>query len=526
MTTEPTETSASRLAPTVAVLIMVVSLMASVFAYLDSQAGNRAAMSQRRAEASGVSGLEEAGITEGEIGQQVSVYKYANDAGWIAVGLDGSAPGSDLTAGLADTFDAIREQAASFSVLIGGEYQLPDGTIALARYVEESRRPAYRAVEMQRAHSAVSGEWSAKSGKYIAIITMLAAALFLLGLTVSVVRESQSTLVLSGVALAAVAGVWGLAVWLSPVPEVSERAIDAYIDGAIRTYISSDPVDMRFAERRFGDAIEADPSYREAYLGRSYALFLLDLADPAGPQGSPEAVANLEAALRLDDQDALAWNNLGAALFWLDRYDDAGAAWERALRFDPDEPILNINQALLLAVNGDPGYDAQLEVVRNLLVGLPTWQRTAVVGSILEALQLSETYRPAISREADSLHATLFHMDREIAVGRRFFGTPEPVPVAATISPPEFTLSADGTVLRVDFTYTGVEVGQRFIYRTLLDGVESETLSLPQAEAWILEVPDGNAFVEITLPAGFAGHTVRVELYFEGNLLAVGEFSS
>ncbi len=98
--------------------------------------------------------------------------------------------------------------------------------------------------------------------------------------------------------------------------------------------------------------------------------------------------------------------------------------------------------------------------------------------------------------------------------------------MAARIAAPDLTLSADGTVLRVDFDYTGVESGQRFIYRTFLDGVESETLSLLSASPWTLQVPDGEAFVEITLPTGFRGHTVRVELYFEGNLLADGEFSS
>lgn len=520
------EARAARLAPTVAVLIMVVSLVASLFAYLDSQAGNRAASALRRAEAAGVAGLEQGGILEREIGQELIIYGYGNDAGWTAVGLDGAVPGSPLTASLSESFDAIRAHAATFSELIGSEYQLPDGSIALARFVEESRRPAYRAIEMQKAHSEVSGAWAAKSGKYVAIITMLAAALFLLGLTVSVVRESQTTLVTSGVALASIAAVWGMVVWLAPVPEVSERAVDAYLDGAIRTYVSSEPADLRFAQRRFGDAIEADPGYREAYLGRAYASFRLDLADPAGPRGSSDAVEDLEVALGMDDRDAVAWNNLGAAWFWLDRYTDAGAAWDRALRFDPDEPILNINRALFLGVTGDAGYEDQIEVVRRLLVDLPTWQRFTVVSNVLGVLQLAETYRPDISAVADALHTTIFEMDREIAVGRRFFGTPEPVEVSARIAAPDLALSADGTVLRVDFSYTGVETGQRFIYRTFLDGVESETLSLLSASPWTLQVPDGEAFVEITLPTGFRGHTVRVELYFEGNLLAAGELSS
>jgi hypothetical protein len=39
-------------------------------------------------------------------------------------------------------------------------------------------------------------------------------------------------------------------------------------------------------------------------------------------------------------------------------------------------------------------------------------------------------------------------------------------------------------------------------------------------------VPDGEAFIELTLDAGFRGHTVHVEFNIEGHLLAIGEFSS
>ncbi len=517
---------AARLAPTVAVLIMAVSLMGAWFAYLDSQASNRGASASRRAEAAAVQVLREAGIREREIGQELIVYGYGNDAGWIGVGLANSIPGNSFTAALAGAFDATRMQALTFSNLVGTEYQLPDGSIAWLRFVEENRRPSYRAMELQKAHLDVAGAWSTKSAKYLAIITTLAASLFLLGLTVSVVRESQLTLVYTGVGLAAVSVLWGVSVWVSAVPAVSERAVDAYLDGAITTYISQEPADLRFAQRRFGDAIDLNPRYREAYIGRAYALFRLDLSEPDGPRGSTATVEDLESALALDPGDAVAWTNLGAAWFWLDRYPDAETATRRALAIDPDEPVVNLNLALLHRVSGDSAYEDQMTLVRGLLVALPSWQRLSVVGSYLSVLQLAETYRPDISAAVDEMHNTLFHMDREIAVGRRFFGSPDPEPIAAQVGPPEFVLSEDGTVLRLDFTYTGLEAGQRFIYRTFLDGVESEALSLALASPWTLEVPDGSAFVDLPLAGGFRGHTVRVEIYFEGNLLAVGEFSS
>ena len=197
------------------------------------------------------------------------MYGYGNDLGWISVslGLTGDA-GSAFAAALGEAYTAARIQAETFSGILGSEYQSPDGTIEWLRFVEESRRPAYRAVELQKAHSDVAAGWGAKSSKYVAIITILAAALFLLGLTVNVVRDSQIALVGTGVGLALAATLWGVTVWSSPVFPVSERSIDAYVDGAIAETTYVVPADLQFAERRLDDALEANPRYREAYLAR------------------------------------------------------------------------------------------------------------------------------------------------------------------------------------------------------------------------------------------------------------------
>ncbi len=515
-----------RVSSMVAVLIMIVSLLAAGFAYLDSQARNRAASAARRGEAAGVDVLRETGIREHEISQELIVYGYGNDLGWISVslGVTGEA-GSVYAAALGEAYTAARTQAETFSGILGSEYQSEDGTIQWSRFVEESRRPAYRAVELQKAHADVAAGWGAKSSKYVAIITILAAALFLLGLTVSVIRDSQIALVGTGVGLALAATLWGVTVWSSPVYPVSERAIDAYVDGAIAETTYLVPADLQFAERRLDDAIEANPRYREAYLARGYARFQQDLLDDEGPRGSLEAVADFEAALAIDDQDPISWSNLGASWFWLGDYEAAEVATRRAIAIDPDHPIMTLNLALLLAVRGDSGYEEQMDRVEETLVILPFWQREAVVASALDTLGIAELYRPDISAVADEMAQRLSHINREIAVGRRFFGSPTPTPVSATFSPPDFTLDPSGTALRLLWEYTGVETGQRFIYRTFLDDVEREDLSLAATQSWSLAVPDGSAFIDLTLVDGFAGHTVRVEFYLEGNLMAIGEFT-
>lgn len=515
-----------RLASVVAVLIMVVSLLGASFAFMDSQARSRAAGALRRAEAAGVDVLRETVLREREIGQQFIVYGYGNDLAWMATSLDAAgATGLGYAGTLAAAYRAAWVETLELGEILGSEYQLPDGAIEWRRFVEESRRPAYRAVEIQKAHSEVASGWSSKSSKYVTIITILAASLFLLGLTVSVIADARLALVGTGVGLALAAGLWGLAVWSAPVPPVSERAIDAYVDAAVIEYASEAPEDLRVAERRLDDAIAANPRYREAYLARGYARFQLDLIDPAGPRGSLDAAEDFETALDLDASDPIAWSNLGAAWFWLEQYDAAEVATRRALAIDPDEPIMTLNLAILLAIAGDPSYDVQMERAAGLLADMPSWQREAVVTGYLRVLDLAELHRPDISSAADEMHQRLFHLDREISVGRRFFGNPSPAPVAATMEAPDIVLGDDGTTVRLTFEYSGIVEGQRFIYRTFLDGVEREDLSLPAATPWSLQTPDGSAFIDLRLDGGFGGHTLRVELYLEGNLLATGELT-
>jgi tetratricopeptide (TPR) repeat protein len=507
----------------IAVLIMGISLTAALFAYLDSQAGNRAAVSNRRSEAAAVDVMLNATSGESEIAQQYVVYGYGNDTGWISRSL--ADDGSEFSDALAGAYAAATGQTETFSDLIDSVYQDSIGAIDFVRFEQETRRPAYRAAELQEAHAEVAGRWGAKAAAYLAVVTVLAAAVFLLGITATVARDTRTILVGTGVGLAVTAALWGLAVSLRPIPPVSERAIDAYLDGAISQSLATTTDQLYFAERRLGEAIEANPRYRRAYVVRGIARHQLDLSDPDGPQGSVSAVADFETALRLDDRDAVAWSDLGGALFWLQEYPEAERALRRSLAIDPANPLTNLNLALILAVTGDPAYEDQMAVVDAVLAELPSWERDGIVSGYYPVLDLAETYRPDVSSAVDGFHQWLLQVERQISVGRRFFGSPTPGVTVAIFDAPDLSLSSEGTSLLVTFEFSGVGRGERFIYRTAVDGVEAEGLSLTAAISWPWETPGGSASLVLNDDAGFRGHTVRVELYLEGNLLALGEFS-
>ena len=101
-------------------------------------------------------------------------------------------------------------------------YQRRRRGVDRARFVEEALAPSYRAAEYQKAYAAERDGWGAKGGAFVAMVTVLAVALFLLGLSrTSVAAASGGLLAGAGAALAAVAVVWGLVVLARPVPAPS-----------------------------------------------------------------------------------------------------------------------------------------------------------------------------------------------------------------------------------------------------------------------------------------------------------------
>jgi tetratricopeptide (TPR) repeat protein len=251
----------------------------------------------------------------------------------------------------------------------------------------------------------------------------------------------------------------------------------------------------------------------------------MDLLDPAGPQGSADAEADFRKVLEYDDQDGISWGNLGAVRFWSGDYEGYEAATRRALELTPDDPIFQLNLGFSTAIGDDPAaYLDQLEAIRVNLTNLPAWLRESAVSRYMLPLDLAERYRPEIAAAVAVYREDILKTSHEISVGRRFFGSPEPRSIDMAVT--AMTLSADdgGTLVRAEFTYTGADPANRWLYRTYVDRIEAPNLSRV-AEPWTLAVPDGVAVFEITYPSGLRGTTVRVEIFVEGNLLAAAEIA-
>jgi tetratricopeptide (TPR) repeat protein len=513
----------------VAVLIMVVTLVGAVFAFLQTTASNRTAAATRRADTAAVEAMARVATAGSHISSEDRLWALAYENAVIGFSLVSS--GDDEAAA---AYFAARDALLVYSDLAA--YQVGGG-VDRARFVEEALAPSYRAAEYQKAYAAERDGWGSKGGAFVALVTVLAVALFLLGLSRTSVAAASGTLLAgAGAALAGVALIWGLVVVARPVPPPSPEAIEAFVEGRVAANSMSWESDagrlragFTAAEAAFGRALEAHDGYFDAYLGRGAARFRLDLLDPAGPDGSEGARDDFARAVALNPLDAVAWGDLGAARFWLGDLEGAGEATARALELDPDDLVFNLNEGLFLAMDDDPAaFAAQWDRIAALAAGddLPAWLRTYTFTNFAVVLTQAGVRFPEQAAALGSFREQLVRLDHQVGVGKRFYDTATPPPVTVTVAPPSFTPSADGTRLVATFAVTGAAEGQSWLWRTYRGGLEDPTLS-SGPQPWAFGVPEEPELtITLDLPGGFpAGVTVRVEVFFEGNLLQAGEFT-
>lgn len=506
----------------VAVLIMVVTLLGALFAFVQNAASNRAAAAARRSDAAAVEAEAEAVRAAQRLGAQWRVWTLAAEELQVALALGWSeeSGASALAAGY-------QAAAKATGALAGIDLEGDFGPVWQTLF-EDTWAETARAGEFQKAYAAERSGWGAKGSQYVAVTTVLAVALFLLGLSrTSVGAHSGRLLVWSGLAVAGAASIWGLVVLARPVASPSPEAIDAYVEGQVALGSALTVEDLGKAEDAFTRALAARPGYADAYFGRGLARGQIALVGEGGPQGSAGARADFERVVALDSLNQVAWGNLAVARLRLGDPEGAVVAGRRAVDIQPDDPSANLHLAAFLLLSGDTGgYEVQLAVVRSLFGGgdVTDAMRAYLLNGTWQELEMAKAYLPDAAAAARG-QEDLLRLDHQITVGREYFGTGLPAPVEAGVSPLGFTLSEDHTQLLVTFDATGVAADQRWLWRTYRAGVVEENLS-PAPAPWPFAVPDGPGSISLTAPEGFAaGVTVRVEVFLEGNLLQAGEYT-
>ena len=90
--------------------------------------------------------------------------------------------------------------------------------------------------ERSAAWFAVKQAWDEKANTYVVHLTILAVALFLLGLATTISGRARWVFVVAGLLITLIALVWVVVVFITPVPQLPDSAIDAYARGVGLSY--------------------------------------------------------------------------------------------------------------------------------------------------------------------------------------------------------------------------------------------------------------------------------------------------
>jgi tetratricopeptide (TPR) repeat protein len=279
---------------------------------------------------------------------------------------------------------------------------------ATARLVEP-RENALRADAMRESATA----WGAKADRYVLGITLLAVALSLLGLSLTLAAGTRGLVVLPAV-LIAIFAVLVSAVAASQHPAgTPDRAVQALAEG-----------DRLMTLGRYDDAVEAyseairlRADYAQAYRSRGTAEAIAGSPETASyvfttvdEEARERSIADLDRALELSPvPDYLTLVNQGANLFHVEKYAESEELTRRALDTNDRLPLPWSNLGLAQAAQGDEdgARDSYREMIRLTLERPDPIEQQELFASARSTLEILALREPSEAELAGRLEGML-----------------------------------------------------------------------------------------------------------------------
>ncbi len=315
--------------------------------------------------------------------------------------------------------------------------------------LREPRVEALRADALRESASA----WGAKTDRYVLGITLLAVALSLLGLSLTLLDGTRRLAVVPAALIATLAGVVSLVAATQRPSATPERAVRALAQG-----------DLQMGKRKFDAAVE---SYSEAIRVREdYTQALRARATAHALAGSSEtsmyvftsvdrkhrlrSIADLDRALELSPvPDYLTLVNQGANLFHVRRFADSERLTRQALETNDRLPLAWANLALAQAAQGHAGRarESMAEMVRRTLKRPDPIEQAELFASSRTTLEMlvamDRSRRPLVKQLQGQLVAAQAEL---VSPG------PSPADADARISGIELTVNGSNLVVSYDGT--------------------------------------------------------------------------
>lgn len=540
------------------ILIAVVTVLAAIAGLLQNDAGAGDDRASRLAQdyalqalGQKVSGATRVGYDRGD------AYRNWSELDTLALAAENT--GDEAAA---RRYRAVAEQMTKLSPLLTSTYFDPaNGALNVANYEVDTYLVTVTALaERSAAWFVVKQAWDQKANTYVVHITILAVSLFLFGLATTIAGRVRWIFVGAGLLITSIAVIWAVVIFLTPVPELPDQAIDAYARGVGLAYQG----DSQNAVAAFDEALALAPDYANALFERAAAKY--DLGDYRA------AVADFEATRAAGRDDAsVAWNL--AWLYYLQgRFEEAIQTNRHTIEQDPGLLEAHFDLALALLISGQIEA-AKAEYAQTLALAAEQvaqaraadqqppasvwWSFDSAAASLDGLLDRFEGFEdswwsetPPLDKITDpeEIKAAAEELIRQIRgnnVALEYTGQPLAGALAAKISPFEFAgdIEYDEAGEVVDYTvadsfapgtdevlvlfdYEGMQDGQELVMKVYHNGEEDP--SWRAVDQWSLGQAGEDGFFPLSYAYSnvysLASGEYLVEIYIDSHLAQRGYF--
>lgn len=539
-----------------AILITLITVLAAIVGWLQTDASVRSAQANRNAQRYAIQamGRKTSGLVQFN-------YEYNGlYRAWSELDLLALSAGNSGDEAAARRYETVRDRLVRLSPLLQTPYfdavekTAPDlnGYEADIYWVE-----ATALTERYTNAARLGSAWSDKANTYVAQLTILAVVLFLYGLSTTISGRVRWLFVSAGTMLAGIVVLWLLVTAFWPISTLADEAIVAYAQGIGLAYRGK----QAEAIAAFDQALNEAPHYADAFYERGNTHF--------DGRDYEAAAADYEAAQATGRDDAAVTGNLGWVYYLLGRFNQASEQSRQALKSDPTQIGVHFNLGLALLADGQPEA-AQTEYANTM--ALVSQQVNQARESGQEPSSSLWWYMDAGARDLQSLLDQLDNQPKAWtdAPPRSAIADPEAVRSAAqdlnqqlrdmivaleyTGEPPKGLVTAQITSFKfgqaqydeqgnfveyttaeafpygtaevlVLFDYENLRDGQEAVWKVYRDGLEDPSLRL--TETWSLsstgsaEKSIGYAYSNVFF---FTPGEYTVELYIDSHLAHGGTF--
>ena len=339
-------------------LVVFITLFGAIVAYAQAVESNDEDRAARDAQRDAIEGLgaqvdaSAALAADLRIGSDIDAVLQREALNAARIQTFGEDPDADVHLAARDRHAAVAQAVADLTPIDPADA----GTVA-ADIADRDARPDQARLR-QAVEADLANDHGSKADTYVAILTVLAVSLFLLGLSLTVVGRNRFVLVVPGVAVALVCAAWAAVVYQRDVTRVSEVAIADVAEGQRLQNTG----DLAGAIERFDEAIDDSPDFAAAFARRASARFQEGSTQQGqtaflsftSPEALEDAIDDLDEAMRLGaDSDVVTVADAGFFNFLAGDFERSAALTTQALELNSALPAVWFNLGVAHVALGD-----------------------------------------------------------------------------------------------------------------------------------------------------------------------------